>query len=95
MVPERRAAAGCTVGVMTQADDGTPRTLGEPVEVDPVTALEVTARETVDEAASYLAQAVETDDPAEAKALYGLAAGVLKTAVTAVTELRKEAARHS
>jgi len=58
-------------------------------------ALETTARETVDEAASYIAQAIESDDAAQAKALYGLAAGVLKTATTAVTELRKEAARQS
>ena len=80
---------------MTQADSGSPRTLGQPVESDAVTALEITARETVDEAASYIAQAIETDDPAEAKVLYGLAAGVLKTAATAITELRKEARRQS
>ena len=80
---------------MTQADSGSPRTLGQPVESDAVTTLEITARETVDEAASYIAQAIETDDPDEAKVLYGLAAGVLKTAATAITELRKEARRQS
>jgi hypothetical protein len=91
----RRVAARCTVSGMTQADSGSPRALGQPVESDAVTALEITARETVDEAASYIAQAIETDDPAEAKVLYGLAAGVLKTAATAITELRKEARRQS
>jgi len=80
---------------MTQADSEAPRTLGQPMDIDPVTALEITARETVDEAASYIAQAIESDDAAQAKVLYGLAAGVLKTATTAVTELRKEAARQS
>jgi hypothetical protein len=80
---------------MTQADSEAPRTLGQPIEIDPVTALEQTARETVDEAASYIAQAIESDDAAQAKVLYGLAAGVLKTAATAITELRKEARRQS
>ena len=88
-------AARCTFDRMTQADSSVPRTLGQPIEIDPVTALEITARETVDEGASYIAQAIETDDAAEAKVLYGLAAGVLKTALTAVTELRKEAGRQS
>ncbi len=78
---------------MTQADSEAPRTLDQPVEIDPVTALETTARETVDEAASYIAAAIEAEDAAHAKALYALAAGVLKTAATAVAELRKEAAR--
>jgi hypothetical protein len=90
-VHERRVAARCTFERMTQADFGAP----QPIEIDPVTALEITARETVDEGASYIAQAIESDDPAEAKVLYGLAAGVLKTALTAVTELRKEAGRQS
>jgi hypothetical protein len=80
---------------MTQDDPQPPRTLGQPIDIDPVTALEITARETVDEAASYIAQAIESDDAAQAKVLYGLAAGVLKTAATAVAELRKEAARQS
>ena len=80
---------------MTQADSEVPGTLGRSIEIEPIKALEQTARETVDEAASYIAQAIESDDVAQTKALYGLAAGVLKTAVTAVSELRKEAARHS
>jgi hypothetical protein len=92
-----RGSVGSDEGThaMTQADSEAPRPLGQPIEIDPVTALEQTARETVDEAASYIAQAIETDDAAQAKVLYGLAAGVLKTAATAVAELRKEAARQS
>ena len=82
---------GCTVDAMTPGDS--EATLSEPIEIDPVTALETTARETVDEAASYIAAAIEAEDAAHAKALYALAAGVLKTAATAVAELRKEAAR--
>jgi hypothetical protein len=80
---------------MTQPDPEPPRPLGQSIEIESVKALEQTARETVDEAASYIAQAIESNDAAHTKALYGLAAGVLKTAVTAVTELRKEAARQS
>lgn len=80
---------------MTQADSEVPWTLDQPMDIDPVTALEITARETVDEAASYIAQAIDCEDIAESKALYGLAAGVLKTALTAISELRKEAARQS
>ena len=87
----RTVRDGCTVDAMMPGDS--EATLGEPIEIDPVTALETTARETVDEAASYIAAAIEAEDAAHAKALYALAAGVLKTAATAVAELRKEAAR--
>ena len=80
---------------MTPEESGQPRTLGQKLGIEPIPALENTARSASTEAAEYIAKALATDDHSKAAVLYGFAATSLKTASGAVAALWKESKRQT